>query len=541
MSPIDPHGQQITIQGDASLPLIVSVMGNKEVLAKVSPERLQNEVDRGIWDEPILTPVIGPKGSSLLLCLMGTQHDIMGRSHASWGAALTDISNLAQAMVSRGADPFWQDADGRDCLDQAFASSNLVLLSDWSSTISAEQMSERTHGVLPWLHRACARADLAMATFLLDRGVDVNQPTPTGETPLFLATTVEVVQLLLSHGANPEHRNNNNADARVFWARPDGLTQADQVAMVAKLPPPSKSRSRQTRVDDFYTTAHTAGKGVLVKQMKALELLPQELDRNGFSLVGSMGQRLQDAQSSSDGIVRNKTVNCLDVIAALPHFLAAASEKDWISLWVGACRFGGANAIQDQLGLLENSFGRDPDFWVKCVEQVHAIAPSIAHGGGGGMFKEVLSALPSIMKNLEQAGIFSEELGRLHMKTRLAVVNPQHATYGQLIVREQQQQSIAFMRASPLWKEQETEEAWQLALTIDKGYSGEKKDMFSPQLAEFLLDAGVRIPASAIALAQSQMSTANDATVASLVEFQAGVLQQETVQVAPSQRRGPRL
>ena len=541
MQPIKPHAQQTTIEGDTSLPLIVSVMGNKEVLAKVSPERLQNEVERGVWDEAILTPVIGPKGRSLLLCLMGTQHDIMGRSQASWGATPTDISDLARTMVSRGADPFWQDADGRDCLDQAFASANMDLLTEWSSTLSTEQISKRAHGFLPWLHRACAKSNLEMATFLLDRGVDVNQSAATGETPLFLATTVEVVQLLLSRGANPEHRNNNNADARVFWSRPDGLTQADQMAMVAKLPPPSQNRSRQTRLDDFYATARTAGKSVLVKQIKALGLLPEEVDRNGFSLVGNLGQRLLDPKSNSDGMVGGKTNNWMQVVASLPEFLSAATEKDWVSLWVGACRFGGAKSIQEQMGLFKTPFAKDPDFWVKCIEQVHDVAPSIAYSGGYNMLVEVLQALPDIMKKLEQEGMISEELGRWHIKTRLAKVAYKYST-GQMLVREEQQQAVAFMRQNPIWKEQETEEAWQLALTLDKlPYAKDEKNMFSPQMAEFLLDAGVKIPASAIALAQSQMSETNATTIASLVEFQAGILQQETAMVAPSQRRGPRL
>jgi hypothetical protein len=543
MQAIDPHAQQTTIEADETLPTIVSIMGSKDALVKVSPERIRNEVEKGAWDVQVLDPILGPHSRSLLLCLMGTQIDVMSRAKGNVYGIFSDITGLAQSMVARGADPLWKDNDGCDSLDQAFACANLDLLKEWSRGLSVEDISQRLHGSgLPWLHKACDKAEIGIVQFLLYHGVDVNQPTATGETPLFLASSVEVVQLLLSHGADPEYRNDEGVDARVFWARPKALTQAEQMAMASKLPPPSKDRPRQTQVNDFYATAKTAGKSVLAKQIKVLGLRPDETDRRGLGLIGNLGQRLLDPKSNADGVVGLKTSNWVETVAGMQEFLDAASEKDWMSLWVGASRYGSLKAIQKQFNMLCLPIAKDPDFWIRCIGRVNEHAPSLAYGKGIDMLRQVASVMPEVLRALERQGVVSEELNRSFVRTQLLVADKKYAQNNQKFVQEQQNALLGLIRQAPALKLHETEEAWHLALTLEQpSYSTKNDNMFNPALANVLLEKGVNIPAGAIALAQSQMGEANSNTVDALVEFQAGLLQQKTNQAPQAPRRSPRL
>lgn len=59
---------------------------------------------------------------------------------------------------------------------------------------------------------------LADAVELIKNGADVNEEVEYGYTPLFYATTVEIVQLLIEHGADINHKNHDGYTL-IHWSK----------------------------------------------------------------------------------------------------------------------------------------------------------------------------------------------------------------------------------------------------------------------------------------------------------------------------------
>jgi ankyrin repeat protein len=77
------------------------------------------------------------------------------------------------------------------------------------------------------LHDAVDNSKIAVASFLLDSGADVNAVTVDGRTPLHMAAQrgdMAMISLLLGCGANPQLKDNKGwtpFDRAVKWGHPD--------------------------------------------------------------------------------------------------------------------------------------------------------------------------------------------------------------------------------------------------------------------------------------------------------------------------------
>ena len=78
------------------------------------------------------------------------------------------------------------------------------LLLDQPDLVSARDDCEWTP-----LHRACGSSRLEVAQLLLESGADVNALGRAAETPLHLADSIQMVRLLLLHGADPRKADRN--------------------------------------------------------------------------------------------------------------------------------------------------------------------------------------------------------------------------------------------------------------------------------------------------------------------------------------------
>ena len=70
---------------------------------------------------------------------------------------------------------------------------------------------------LPWLHAAALAWQDTLLESLIDYGLDVNQTTRQGQTPLFFARTERAVRALIAAGANPLHQDKHGRTALQNW------------------------------------------------------------------------------------------------------------------------------------------------------------------------------------------------------------------------------------------------------------------------------------------------------------------------------------
>lgn len=128
-------------------------------------------------------------------------------------------AEVALRLLAMGANPWTQDPDGRDALDQAFSlnwvpvwqtllnrpdapSVNDLALRELAVPFLTQPGSQQQMN-LPWLHAATAFGRDWALTDLLAQGFDVNQRDAWGRTPLFYAQLASTVKVLLERGADP--------------------------------------------------------------------------------------------------------------------------------------------------------------------------------------------------------------------------------------------------------------------------------------------------------------------------------------------------
>lgn len=525
MQPINRRQQQDDIKSNGDLPVIVSVAGDITALNVVLPDRLCAEVKSGAWDAQVKAPHIGPKGRSLLLCLLGSQEGPMQRSGSR--SIVPDITELATAMVSRGADPFWKDDEGRDSLDQAFAITNITLLKQWSQTLSPLDMQERRYQNLPWLHKACEASQDDAVEFLLARGLDVNYETDTGQTPLFYAKTPETVERLISAGANSLHRNKDGKDAKVFWANQQDLTQANLQAMAAKLPKIKNAVDRETRVNDFFAASLFAGKTAFVQGMKSSGVKPADRGPDGLGIVGVLGNKFMAA--GRDGVKKNKSLSCAEVLSEMPQFLVAASKEDWISLWVGLSCASNTDYAITKLGLLGTEFASSDAFWVSCMEAVVGHTTAQKHRDYRGILNSIAS-VHKFLPQIEELMPDTSAIARAYVRSSVQIGLGEKGGYGSTLA-DCKQRVLSFLRKHPQYEKVAGEDAWQLAAIESAGGPSN----FSLNLADYLVQRGVRIPGDLLAPLSDLIARCPEDKRSSFAQIEAAVSQQQLQQnTAPS-------
>ena len=170
-------------------------------------------------------------------------------------AVANDRTDEVRRLLARGMDPDSVDANGETMLCIAARSGSVgaaQLLLDakakpdkpnrWNDTplmlaalqgnldvvraLVAAKANVNPNGWTPLIYAATGGHD-AVATFLLQRGADINAVSPNGTTALMMAIRehrLDTARLLIGRGADVNHRNQDGASA-IDWAR-RGLSEA---------------------------------------------------------------------------------------------------------------------------------------------------------------------------------------------------------------------------------------------------------------------------------------------------------------------------
>jgi hypothetical protein len=164
----------------------------------------------------------------------------------SVGAELTDTGGAE--FIGEGVNQRVKDGIFRSRVDSTM---DLIRFqtNDWKLSVAEEQERERPPnaaaqaaqpdvdrlGLTP-LHRAANRGDLAAVEELLAKGADVNALALANQTPLHLAVTKEIAQLLISKGAQIEARDRWGRTP-LFWAAGAGRKDVVQALLAAGAQP----------------------------------------------------------------------------------------------------------------------------------------------------------------------------------------------------------------------------------------------------------------------------------------------------------------
>lgn len=538
MQEINTNEQATQIRSDQSYSLVVSLLGCHDVLSLLPHDTLTKEISAGAWSKEAANPSIGPAGRSLLLCLLGAIKGPMSR-HNYGRKRLVDPSSIARALVSQGCHPEWKDDEGRDSIDQAFELVLPDLLSEWTAHMSPLTLSKRRSNHLPWLHRAVNEFQYTLLSFLIEKGLDINQVNEHGETPLFFAQNAQMVETLLSLGANPHHRNQNGVDARAFWSR-QGITQSDFSEMSAKIPKNTQELPRSVRLKDFYAVAMTAGKTAFSKEIRAVNLKPEDLFHNGLGPIGILGDRLADPNSKLTGIEKNKTLACTELMVQMSEMRAGASEKDIKNLWVGATIFG-SSYIAD-ICLKETPYAKAPRFWIECFDLLRVkIADESrfvvmeALNGGVVSFGKLLGKISSHEAEYTK---MLDSFVSLNLKGAQTAID---TFSGGDKVKQFQKAVLNLIRANPGINRHLSDDIWTLALMEGNASGYQREAVFFPDLASHMLEQNYQVPVNKLEafklLTEGKPGLSHEA----LSNLNAQILMQQTHTSHSTPRRSPRL
>lgn len=152
--------------------------------------------------------------SKAVLLLLKYGADVHAISPLGWTALMQAVANghtdTSRILLSAGARISDQNFYGWDVVSLAVTSQDETLLEILTSMPIA-------HNLNPALATACQQGKVQAVKLLLGKGVDVNGTLPiSGMTPLMLAASgghVDIVDILLSFGANPHILNSSNLTA----------------------------------------------------------------------------------------------------------------------------------------------------------------------------------------------------------------------------------------------------------------------------------------------------------------------------------------
>lgn len=129
---------------------------------------------------------------------------------------------LAQMLLDAGTDPWAQDPEGRDCMDQLFSLQWIPLMDvilDHPNAVSKESLTERTFNKLPWIHYAVKNGNLGMVQHLVKHyGFSVNQLDSQGRSPLFYAQNKEMTEWLIAQKSDLSIVDEDGNSINSYWS-----------------------------------------------------------------------------------------------------------------------------------------------------------------------------------------------------------------------------------------------------------------------------------------------------------------------------------
>lgn len=355
MTPINNREQSQMLQKSQSFNVAAHILGDHNVSTKIGEASIIREIQSGRWKEACEDDH-GPLDQSLLLLWLGSGENLfISQSSYYQYAGHLPVVPIAQSLVEAGVDPWRQDSQGRDALDQAFALGELDLIKAWLPLAPphAKLLEKRLFdGHLPWIHAAASLPSdtdedrkekmLALLEGVLQLKLSPNQLDEDNNNALFWATGVPVIEKLLAAGVNPHHRNNNQDNASSFWLNSRQITQSTMQLWTRALPKLKKSQmSRNNIVQDFYKSQAEGGKSLLAPLWDKIDLKAGEVNRDGLSPLGVLGDRFKlYCNNSLNGVDKNKLTTWGSWLMAQPKAWDLASVEDIQKITVGALAFG---------------------------------------------------------------------------------------------------------------------------------------------------------------------------------------------------------
>ena len=222
----------------------------------------------------------------------------MNQRRSRWSSHSDESLKLLCGLLAHGSDPWQKSDDGEDALDLLFEHGVDAMVVELAPQDPAgpEHWKQRrvqrggyqdTKSV-PWLHAVAQNERMARADFdilLQLPGAEIDQLDDLGNTPLFQATTPEVVSYLLEKGANPSHRNFEGEGALGWWAS-SRIPATDLAVMKAALIKHGFQASGEQAENDFRDLAKSSTVGILSPifaelglETRVAEFVPDALDR----------------------------------------------------------------------------------------------------------------------------------------------------------------------------------------------------------------------------------------------------------------------
>lgn len=356
MNPISSSAQSTLFQKTSDLNLAAHIMGDHQLSSKIGRTAILQEIHSGRWAEAC-AQTHGTLDQNLLLLWLGSAQSIFytNSGYNPYGrltySSFDEVTEIATALVDVGIDPWQQDKEGRDALDQAFAVGQVDLIKAWLPLAPphAKRLEDRNYKSLPWVQACvCLPTEISlnvlntMITTMWELGLSPNQLDEQGNNALFWVNKPESIEHLLKAGIDPHHRNHQDDTAPGFWLKDRHLTQTAVQAWTRLLPKLKKNNlSRENQVQDFYAAQEEGGKSLLAPLWDKVALQKGEVNKEGLSSLGVLGKRLlSSGEKYLSGVEKNKTTTWAIWLLKKESAWELASDKDIEILVAGAVLFG---------------------------------------------------------------------------------------------------------------------------------------------------------------------------------------------------------
>ena len=249
-------------------------------------------------------------------------------------AALAQAQPLRQREPGPGAEPVASTSTEAEEIKRVQA-----MIKDSPDLINAKDKGPGTFGFAP-LHKAAQSGQLAVATFLLNNGAEVDLRNNSGETPLHLAAAQghkAMVELLLSRGADVQAQADKYSNyTPLHLAAASGFRSLVELLLAHKAQVNAKADGGTTALHLAAVNGFKAVAEVLLKNGADVNATASDV-RPADSTAASQGTPLHLAVARANQplaellLASNANVNAVDAAGETPLHLAAEAGQNGIA------------------------------------------------------------------------------------------------------------------------------------------------------------------------------------------------------------------